>query len=110
MTSIHEWEKILDDLKSTLIRASAQRHLRQHTVAAPDGYQECEWVTFERQQMANAVNRLRAARGLPAVTLTAVIRVENMAVGHSDYVTQFAVGCAEIIVGRRDPDTGQYTP
>jgi hypothetical protein len=52
--------------------------------------------------MLAAVNQIRAARGLGPVTAEAILPAERRAEGHSDYVQQFAIGCADIAVGLKD--------
>lgn len=46
--------------------------------------------------MHQAVNKARADRGLPSVSLAEVARVEQQAFGHSDYTKKFALYCAEL--------------
>jgi hypothetical protein len=46
--------------------------------------------------MHEAVNRIRADQGLPAVAVEAICRVEQQAIGHLDYSRKFAFYCAEL--------------
>lgn len=48
--------------------------------------------------MGARVNAVRADRGKPAVDLARIREAENRALGHSDYVAKFAIGCAELII------------
>lgn len=96
-----EWRALVDDLRGRLNVASTMRGQRQDFT---DG--ELGWVRFERVVMMERVNQLRAAAGLGPVTETAVLCVESGAAGHIDYVAKFAMGCADLVVGRADPNTG----
>lgn len=84
-----------DSLLAALTAAQEQRDQRPDLVDGPDG-PECEWATFERATMHQGVNDIRAERGLSAIPLDAVTRVERLAVGHSDYSRKFAFYCAEL--------------
>lgn len=84
-----------DVLRATLAAAQEQRDQRPDLVDGPDG-PECEWSAFERARMHETVNAIRAERGLPAVPVGDIVRVERMAVGHSDYSLKFALYCAEL--------------
>lgn len=84
-----------DCLRATLAAAQAERDQRPELVDGPDG-PECKWAAFERARMHEAVNAIRAERGLSALPLDAVVRVEQLAVGHSDYSLKFAFYCAEL--------------
>ena len=62
------------------------------------------WIAYELQIMHEAVNAHRAENGLAPVDIAAVETVESRAAGHSDYLTQFALGCADLVLdttGRR---------
>ncbi|MFE7780281.1 hypothetical protein [Streptomyces nigrescens] len=84
-----------DALYATLVRAQEEREERPDIVDGPDG-PECEWAAYERDRMHEAVNAIRAERGLPAVPVEGVVRVERIAAGHSDYSRKFAFYCAEL--------------
>lgn len=84
-----------DCLHATLIAAANEREKRPEFIDGPDG-PECEWAAYERARMHETVNELRADRGLPAVPLEEIVRVERLAVGHSDYGRKFAFYCAEL--------------
>jgi hypothetical protein len=51
---------------------------------------------YVREQMLQAVNAHRSARGLAPVTTAEVQRVEAQANGHFDYVNKLALYCAEL--------------
>lgn len=84
-----------DVLRATLSAAQAERGQRPDLVDGPDG-PECGWAAFERARMHDTVNAIRAERGLPAVPVEDIVRVERHAVGHSDYSLKFALYCAEL--------------
>lgn len=84
-----------DVLRATLAAAQEERHLRPDLVDGPDGH-ECAWAAYERARMRETVNAIRAERGLPAVPVEDIARVEQLAVGHSDYSLKFAYYCAEL--------------
>lgn len=84
-----------DCLRATLATAQEERHRHPDLVDGPDG-PECEWAAYERARMHETVNAIRAERGLPAVSVDDVVRVERLAVGHSDYSLKFAFYCAEL--------------
>lgn len=56
----------------------------------PDAYAEA---------MVPAVNAQRILRGLDTVNLETVMRIETLALGHSDYSEKFALYCAELAMG-----------
>lgn len=85
-------------LREVLVAAQAERDQRPDLVDGVYG-PECEWAVYERQVMHEAVNKLRAGFSLPPVPLTAVERVEQLAVGHSDYTAKFSFYCAELAEG-----------
>lgn len=84
-----------DILRTTLSRAQEEREQRPDLVDGPEG-PECLWAAYERTRMHETVNDIRAERGLPAVPVEDIVRVERLAVGHSDYSRKFAFYCAEI--------------
>lgn len=84
-----------DCLRATLAAAQGERDQRPDLVNGPDG-PECEWASYERTRMHETVNAIRAERGLPAVPVEDILRVERQAVGHSDYSLKFAFYCAEL--------------
>ena len=84
-----------DVLRATLAVAQEQRDQRPDLVDGPDG-PECEWAAYERARMHETDNAIRADRNLPPVPIEDVVRVERLAVGHSDYSSKFAYYCAEL--------------
>lgn len=77
-----------DYVLSALIKAMERRH----------EYMGIEWVSPERMAVAVAANEWATANA-PAATVTVddVERVEQMAVGHSDYATKLALYVAELV-------------
>jgi hypothetical protein len=86
-----------DVLRATLATAQEERPQRPDLVDGPDG-PECEWAVYERSRMHEAVNAIRAERGLTPLPVEEIARVERLAVGHSDYSSKFAYYCAELAV------------
>lgn len=84
---------------AVLSAAQTERHMRDDLVKGPNSQPECGWVAFEREVMHREVNQARADHGLAAIPLEQVQRVENLAVGHSDYTKKFALYCAELAAG-----------
>ena len=56
-----------------------------------------EWVLGERAAMWEAVNQYRTQLGKKPLTIEDVERVEQSAVGHSDYGTKYALYCTELV-------------
>lgn len=84
--------------------AAKERPKREEHVPRPGEptWTEPGWVAFERDTMLTAVNKERSARGFDPVSLQMFMRVEQLAVGHSDYSTKLALYCAELAVGEID--------
>lgn len=88
----------------TFNSAAKERPKRQAFVPAVGGRgTELEWIAFERDTMLSAVNKERSARSLAPVTIAQFTKVENLAVGHSDYDTKLSLYCAELALGYRKP-------
>lgn len=81
-----------------LDRATQERPKRSGWAPRFDGTSELEWITYERSVMLEAVNQARHAIGRAPVTVNDVMRVENTASGHCDYVRKFALYCAEMVM------------
>ena len=92
----HAYRELCALFRETLLLAAGERADRDEFTA--DG-RELGWVVHEREVMHQAVNRERGERGLPPVSLEALMTVERRAQGHSDYVAQFALGCAGLVLG-----------
>ena len=56
------------------------------------------WIAHERETMHRETNRLRAELGKDAIELHQVMTVEELARGHIDYASKFALYCAELVV------------
>lgn len=102
-TSTHDQlMQIRDTMRQTL--SDAMEHRTQRRDLVPDGpFTVPAWVHYEREQMTIAVNAARTNRGLEPVTLADVARVEQQAVGHVDYFAKFALYCAELAIGVKNP-------
>lgn len=92
-----------DALLSTLTEAMAERAQRSGMAETTDrNGQPCTelaWIVHEREVMAQATDRMRAERGLPPADRLALLRAEELATGHSDYGSKFALYCAEYATG-----------
>lgn len=66
-------------------------------------YNGADWIDAERFVMQREVNEWRLQFGLRLVDVAAIKRAERMASGHSDYSSKFALYCAEIAMGVKDP-------
>jgi hypothetical protein len=103
--------RVYEALRVTLLVATKERNQRPNLVPGPDGNTEPAWVGYERGVMQAEVNSHivhlhRAVALRDRATKEAIMRVEREAEGHVDYVDKFAYGCAEIVTGHRDPQTG----
>ncbi len=59
--------------------------------------QRKDWIVAERTAMWEAVNRHRTQLGKESLTIEDVERVEQSAVGHTDYATKYALYCTELV-------------
>lgn len=95
MTSFRPmFQKMLDILSE----AQTHRHERDHWVGG-----ELEWIKMEQQSMLEAVNEEREKLRRVKITMEDLIRVEQTAVGHSDYSRKFAAGCARLVLDQPQP-------
>lgn len=94
-----EWKTALDAMLTTLRAAQQERRLRDgfETIR---GVTELRWVFYERAIMLAKTNEWRTYFGLPPVDEALIERVERQAAGHVDYTVTYAVGCAEVAMGR----------
>lgn len=92
-----------DILLAALTDAMAEREQRPEMTETTDRdglpCTELAWIVHEREVMAATTDRLRAERGLEPVDRVALMRVEALATGHSDYGSKFALYCAEYATG-----------
>ena len=77
--------KLHHSFHELLITEAKKRHERE------------DWITMERTAMWEAVNRHRTQVGKEPVTVEEVERVEQLAVGHTDYGTKYALYCTELV-------------
>jgi hypothetical protein len=93
---------LIKKMTAVFEKAASEREDREQLVIDPcppwPGRAELEWVIYERSQMLAAVNSERLARGLPVVAEVAIKRAEQMAQGHSDYSSKFALYCTELVI------------
>lgn len=88
-----QWTALRQAMLKTLVEAQKERpNLRTFDNG------ELAFVVHERSAMYEAVLLARCALDLPAIPLSEIIRVENMASGHSDYSDKFALYCAELVI------------
>lgn len=78
--------KLRDSMLKVLSTAQEQRKTRE------------DWIQFERDTMFDAVTRERAKLGKGPRTMKDLMVVENLACGHSDYSSKFALYCAELVL------------
>lgn len=90
--------RLLDRLATTLAAAQRQRRSRAGWSGPPRGVGEPAWVQFERAVMHAEVNQARAEHGAAPVSMEAVARAEQLALGHIDYVAKFALHCSELVL------------
>lgn len=85
-------------LKTRLLFAQTERSLRPY-MAKIGTTPRTGWNIFEMLEMHQEVNRLRvAATKPPDVTWDDISRVEQMASGHVDYTTKFALYCEDLVL------------
>ena len=92
----------IDHFRSVLLSAAEHRRERDDFVpSAENRYgQETGWVVYERDQMHAAVNAELAKRGQPPAARDDILYIERQACGHSDYVAQWAIRCADLVLTR----------
>ena len=95
---------IQEQMFQTFQDAAKDRDKRKDYVPVPGDptWGEPGYVAYERDVMLTAVNKERSARGLAPVTIRDFMRVEQLAVGHTDYSTKLSLYCAELAVGEID--------
>lgn len=89
---------LLPELHNALAGAQGQRGRRRGITS--NG--ESQWVTYERAVMVDHTMALLLRHRLPldaGATRLAVLDAEQQAMGHFDYTSKWALGCAEYIWG-----------
>jgi len=86
---------MLQKLTADFLRVlnDAQKHRPEKSKRVGD---ELEWVIYEREVMLQAINAVRLQRKRPRITVEELHRVEETAVGHTDYSQKFALYCAQL--------------
>ncbi|MDF2272025.1 hypothetical protein P2Q00_42440 [Streptomyces coacervatus] len=67
MAVLDDRRELMDQLRRVLVAAQKERHSQPGVSVVHGGRTECEWITFERTVMHEAVNRIRAGADLPLV-------------------------------------------
>lgn len=88
------WQRDLDTIRGEIEAAAEDRGARD-TFDAGTG--ELGWVIHERGIVHDAVNRLRARLGKGPADAADILSAERRAVGHSDYMTKFALAAADVV-------------
>ncbi len=90
---MNELQQLTSAFTDILKEAQKLRPQKQKWIGVK-GYDELEWVIYERDVMLKAVNTARYYRGFPPIT--DVNMAEQSAFGHIDYMHKFALNCAEL--------------
>lgn len=80
-----------------LTEAARHRHLRAGMVEGPVG-PEPAWAEYERGRMHALVNGERRTRGFPPIAAVDVAKAEQLALGHADYASKYALHCTCLAV------------
>lgn len=99
MTQTDEKIRLRNLLRDALLAATEQRDLRNEVIFAASG-PEPWWVCYERVQMLNAVNQFRLERGRSLISMDAIVRVDQLATGHVDWLDKFSLYCAELVLAK----------
>lgn len=95
---LNERFRLTDLFKVLITQTAKERNKRPEMVKDNTGWHEPAWVLHEREVMCREVNRQREGRGRPPITVEDVAKVERCASGHVDYISKFALYCAEIVL------------
>lgn len=60
-----------------------------------------DWIDAERLAVTMAANEWAQAHGRPTITVDDVKRLEQLAVGHSDYTLKLSLYVSELVCGVR---------
>lgn len=94
------YRDLITHFRDLLNEATVERPKRNDFVPLEGGSAEIGWVLYERAVMRDEVNRIREERDLSPVSDEDLIRVEGQASGHIDYVSKYAIGCADLALGQ----------
>jgi hypothetical protein len=92
---INDKLRLRDRFRDILTEAASHRCDRDGIVETSAG-REFEWVCYERGAMFAAVNRVRVERGLDRIGMDEIIRADQHATGHVDWLDKFPLYCAEL--------------
>lgn len=86
---------MLQKLTNDFLRVlnDAQKHRSEKSKWIGNGL---GWVIYEREVMLQVVNAVRLQRKRPRIMVEEVRRVEESAIGHTDYSQKFALYCAQL--------------
>lgn len=73
------------------------RHGLRGEIAKRHSSPGLSWIINERQCVTTCANEWAAMHGLSPITIDEVEKVENLAVGHIDYVQKFSLYVAELL-------------
>lgn len=94
--------KIRDHMLEVFHKAAKKRPEMLDVIPDPldeDGFMIPEWVVYERQCLLKAINEKREELGLEPIEEKQVLRVEQMACGHTDYASKYTLYCTELALG-----------
>ena len=94
-TYVDDLVTLTQRFESVLVMASRQRAARSSLTSTG----ELEWVQFEREALAAAVSHECKRRGREPVPEQTLRKIEDSAVGHSDYAYKFALRAAQEVLG-----------
>jgi len=93
---------LIEQFETLLVEAAKDRDKREQFVPRLDGKgTEPAWAFYERRLMHETVNLERANRSKKPLDLIEVAKVEQLALGHSDYAQKYALYCAELVLQER---------
>ena len=84
---------LIESFVREISKAQRERAERPHPTEAG----ELGWVAFERDKLLGLINQELAKLGKPQVEMSAVVRIEDSAVGHVDYTQKLAIRAVELV-------------
>ena len=92
-----EFLGLIKEFTNKLNREAEHRDERQQRLFSG----ELAWAAHERDFMRGLVNAARTDRGAGPVAADRIAAVEQLAAGHSNYTSKFAMYCAELVFEER---------